>query len=184
MRFQVAISDVTTLQRQLRDRELDLAVARWMPAASADEFLAESLFKDRLVVVGGATHPLAAKRSRIPLRALMGEQWVLPPPDSFFGRLVVQAFQAKNLNPPNATVTSISVQLRSALLESGRFLTIHPKSLLQHPSNRLKPLQVDLDDVAGPIACITLRNRPLAGAAKLFATETRKFAKAIAPSVK
>jgi DNA-binding transcriptional LysR family regulator len=182
MRYQVAISDVTTLLRQLWDRELDLLIARWTPTSTPEDLAAEVLFKDRLVVVAGASHRLAKRRKPLLLRDLMDEKWALSPHDSFFGRLSVQVFRAQNLDRPNATVTSTSVQLRSVLLESGRFLTIHPNSLLQHRVNRgrLIALPVDLGDVAGPIACITLRARTLVGAAKLFAEETRKVAKTMA----
>jgi DNA-binding transcriptional LysR family regulator len=186
MRFQVVISDVTTLLRQLRDRELDLVIARWMSSDSVEDLAAEVLFNDRLAIVAGAGHRLASRRKHLLLRDLMDEQWALPPHDSFFGRLAVQAFQTQGLDFPKATVTSISVQLRSVLLQSGRFLTIHPHSLIQHPANRgrLRALPVNLGDAAGPIASITLRTRPPVGAAKLFAEETRKVATVIASAVK
>lgn len=182
MAYHVSISDVTALLRGLRDRELDLVIARWMPTSPEEDLAAEILFRDRLVVMVGASHPLAKRRNKLLLVDLMNERWALPPHDSFFGRLVGQAFRAQNLDLPNATLTSISVQMRLDLLESGRFLTVHPNSLLKHSGNRgrYKALPVDLRDAAGPIACITLHKRPATGPARLFAEATRAVAKAAA----
>ena len=185
MAYHVSISDVTTLLRGLRDRELDLVIARWMPTSPEEDLAAEILFRDRLVVMAGASHPLAKRRKRLSLGDLMNERWALSPHDSFFGRLVVQAFRAQNLDVPKTTLTSISVQMRLDLLESGRFLTIHPNALLKHSGNRgrFKALPVDLRDAVGPIACITLRKRPATGTARLFAEATRAVAKIAASPV-
>jgi DNA-binding transcriptional LysR family regulator len=186
MSYHVSISDVTTLLRQLRDRELDLVIARWMPTSQERDLAGDILFKDRLVVMAGANHPLANRRRPLSLRALAGENWALPPHESFFGQLVAQAFRGRRLEVPYATFTSISVQMRLNLLESGRFLTVHPISLLRHSGNRdrFKVLPVDLRDRAGPIACISLRKRPATGPVKLFAQLTRAVAKPVAPTEK
>ena len=95
---------------------------------------------------------------------------------------MVQAFQEEGLDVPETMLTSISVQMRLNLLEGGRFLTIHPISLLRHAGNRgrFKALPVELRDIAGPIACIRLRDRPATGAGKLFMEMTRAVARAAA----
>jgi DNA-binding transcriptional LysR family regulator len=182
MAFHVSVNDVTTLLRGLRDRELDLVIARWTPSNPEQDLVAEILFRDRLVVMAGINHPLAKRRTRRSLAGLANERWALPPHDSFLGKMVVQAFQAEGLDLPQTTLTSISVQMRLNLLEGGRFLTIHPSSLLQHAGNRgrFKALPVELQDIAGPIASIGLRDRPVTGAAKLFVEMTRTVAKAVA----
>jgi DNA-binding transcriptional LysR family regulator len=179
--YHVAVNDVTTLLRTLRDRELDLVIARWMPAGPEEDLAAEVLFEDRLRVVAGAKHPLAYRRKKLALADLARECWALPPPDSFLGRLIVQAFRAEKLDRPRTALTSISVQMRLTQLEGGRFLTIHPSSLLQHSANRgrFKPLPVDLRVAAGPIACISLRRRPATGAAKLFQDSMRAIARTV-----
>lgn len=180
--YHVSVNDVTSLLRGLRDRELDLVIARWMPSGLEEDLTAEILFRDRLVVMAGAKHPLANRRKRLSLADLVKERWALPPHDSFLGKMVVQAFRSEKLDLPQATLTSVSVQMRLTLLEGGRFLTIHPSSLLHHPANRgrFKTLPVDLEDAAGPIACIRLRNRPATGAAKLFAETTHAVARTVA----
>ena len=183
MTYHVSVNDVTTLLRRLRDRELDLMIARWTPSNPELDLFAEILFKDRLVVMAGVKHPLAKRRTRLSLVELANERWALPPHDSFLGKMVVLAFQAEGLDLPQATLTSISVQMRLNMLEGGRFLTIHPSSLLRHHSGnrgRFKVLPVELPDIAGPIASISLRDRPVTGAAKLFVEMTRLVAKAVA----
>lgn len=179
--YQVMISDATTLLRTLRDRELDLVIARSQTTIAEDDLSAEDLFRDRLVIMAGQRHPLCARRKLL-LAELMNERWTLSPPDSFLGRLVAQGFREHDLELPAATVTSISVQMRLNLLDTGRFLTVLPSAMLHHPGNRnrFKALPVDLRDAAGPIASITLRKRPATGAVKLFADATRAEAKSIA----
>jgi DNA-binding transcriptional LysR family regulator len=182
--FHVSVNDVTTLLRGLRDRELDLVIARWTPSSPEPDLAAEILFRDRLVVMAGARHPLAHRRKRMSLADLASERWTLPPHDSFFARMVVQAFRAEGLGLPRTTLTSISVQMRLDLLEGGHFLTIHPSSLLRRAGNRgrFKALPVELRDIAGPIACIRLLKRPATGATKLFVEMTRAVARAVAGS--
>lgn len=178
--YNVLVNDVTSLIRGLRDRELDLVIARWPPSKPERDLVADVLFRDRLLVMAGINHPLAKRRAPLSLADLASERWALPPHDSFFGAMVVQAFRAEGLELPAAILTSISVQMRLNLLESGRFLTIHPNSLLQHPGNRgrFRALHVKLKDVAGPIASIRLRDRPMIGAVKIFAQMTHAVAKA------
>jgi len=182
MSYHVSVHDVTTLLRGLRDRDLDLVIARWTPSNSERDLVAEILFRDRLHVMAGIDHALAKRRTQLTLAELANERWALPPHDSFLGKMVAQAFHAEGLDLPQAILISISVQMRLNSLESGRFLTIHPNSLLRHSGNRgrFKALPVELHDVAGPIASIRLRDRPVTGATKRFVEMTRTVAKAVA----
>ena len=67
MTYQVAVSDTTTLVRDLRERALDIVVTRWMPGASADDLVAELLFEAPLAVMADRRHPLVGQKN-----------WVLP----------------------------------------------------------------------------------------------------------
>ena len=84
------------------------------------------------------------------------ESWVLPPPESVIGSVVMEAFRASGLDYPRTTVVTDSPEVRISLLATGRFLTIFPASALRFPTRRpeIKVLPVEL-----PMARVPNRNR-------------------------
>jgi len=78
MSYHVSVHDVTTLLRGLRDRDLDLVIARWTPSNSERDLVAEILFRDRLHVMAGIDHALAKRRTQLTLAELANERWALP----------------------------------------------------------------------------------------------------------
>jgi DNA-binding transcriptional LysR family regulator len=178
--YHVAVSDTTSLIRELRSRTLDVVVTRWNTAVAADDLAAEVLFKAPLAVMAEHRHPLARK-SRLDLSDLMKEQWTLSPPGSALGLIVQEVFRRKKLELPPTIVTTISIYMRLNLLATGRFLSVLPMMMLQHRSNRawLRALNVDLDDKAGPVASITLARRRSGGAIKLFQDASRVVCKEV-----
>src|ERR1700712_3474590 len=74
--YQVAVSDTTTLVRDLRERSLDVVITRWTGSAITDDLVADVLFKAPLAVVADRRHPLI-KRKKLELADTMGEAWTL-----------------------------------------------------------------------------------------------------------
>jgi DNA-binding transcriptional LysR family regulator len=169
IRYHVVVTDTDTLERELRERALDVLVTRWVPPLVADDLAATVLFKSPLGVLAERHHPLL-QRKRLTLADLMGERWALSPADSFLGRIVADLFHRRKLALPLAVVTTISIYMRLNLLASGRFLSVMPLTMLRHRSNSawLRALNVDLSDSSAPIASITLKKRRGGGAVKLF----------------
>jgi DNA-binding transcriptional LysR family regulator len=167
--YQVFVSDTTTLVRELRERALDVVITRWTADAVADDLAAEVLLKAPLAVLADRSHPLL-KRKKLSLADTMGETWTLSPPDSFLGRVVVDVFRRRKLSLPSAVVTTLSIHMRLNLLAGGRFLTMLPERMVRQRANRawLRALDIDLPESSGPIASITVRNRRVGGALKLF----------------
>src|SRR5215468_1086848 len=56
--FQVLVSDTTSLMHELRERKLDVLIARWIPTPDADDFKVEVLYKGPLTVMADHRHPL------------------------------------------------------------------------------------------------------------------------------
>lgn len=169
MSFHVTVGDTRILLRELRDRNLDLAITR-MEATDAERDIAvETLFHDRLAVIAGQTNPLA-KRRKLSLHELTNEPWVLPPPDNFLSRFIAESFVVVGLELPRATVITPSIHMRNSLLAGGRFITILPGSVLQFPGYRgwLKRLPVQLKGTSRPIGLIRLKKRDLSPVADLF----------------
>jgi len=172
--FGITVGDTDMLVRKLRERTLDVVLTRWNAMTQADDLVAEPLYTSTLVIMADKNHPLAnARRLNVP--DLMQERWALSPPDSFFGRIVVELFQRKKLPLPRNTVTTTSIFMRLNLMATGQFLSVLPTTILKHRSNQawLRALKVDLGDSTGPIAAITVKGRHGGGALKLFLDTSR-----------
>jgi DNA-binding transcriptional LysR family regulator len=167
--YDVIVTDLDTLMSELRERKHDVLVSRWDTLRVADDLKAQLLFKSPLAVMASRGHPLLL-RKKLDLGDLMQEQWTLSPVDSFLGRTVVDLFRRRKLPLPTAIVTTISIHMRLDLLASGRFLTVLPAQILQHPSNKawLRALDVDLSDSSQPVALVTLKRRRSGGAIRFF----------------
>ena len=125
--FHIVTGDLGTLLRELAGRNIELAMSRMIEDVSGQELIAENLFDDPYVVVAGAQHSMVRKR-KVRLVDLLAEHWVLPPYDTVQGRQISAAFRASKVDPPQPTVSTLSLTLRNTLLATGRFLTTAAKS--------------------------------------------------------
>jgi DNA-binding transcriptional LysR family regulator len=178
--FHLLIADPDMACRALEERKVDLLALHINEPVVKDRIQAEVLYDEPFVIVGGARNPWI-RRSRIELADLMNEPWTLPPPDSLFGSVIVEAFRASGLDFPWATVIANTSPARIALVASSRFLTIIPYSLLTFRANHpaLKRLPVDLPTATRPVGIFTLKNRTLGPVAQLFVDCARTVAKSM-----
>jgi DNA-binding transcriptional LysR family regulator len=181
--FHLVIEQAEILHRALSERKLDFLITRrWGPIA--DERLGfEFLFDDSFVVVAGAKNRWVRRR-RVALADIVDEPWTLPPRETGFGEVAMEAFRACGLGYPRTVVTTIPPDLRLNLLATGRFLTIFPASVLKFPPKRpeLRVLRVDLSMARVPNGIVTLKNRALSPVAQLFVEHAREIAKSLAKS--
>jgi len=148
-----------------------------------EELNAEILFHDSLAIMTAANNPLTRRR-KLTLVELASEPWTLYPPDSTFGSLIADIFRANGHEPPRPTATSLSFNVHSEMLATGRFLTVLP-GFMQKLSGRnlpLKSLPVALPNPQMPIGLITLKNRTLTPLAQLFVDDFRAVAAAATAS--
>ena len=178
--FNVLATDTTSAYRALAERQVDLLVVHVIEPIDTDHMNAEVLFTDPHVVVAGIHNPWTRRR-RLALGELMNEAWTLPRPDAPYGAVVFEAFRAAGLGVPRTVVTS-TLPLRSALLATGRFLSMVPGVVLrfQAGNQALKGLPIDLPTTVRPLAIITLKNRPLNPIAGLFTDHAREAARPMA----
>ena len=173
MSFRIIIADLRMLCRELDARRIDVALCRLFYPLS-EEYSAEVIFEDPLVVVAGVKNPLARRR-KIKLADLLDEPWTLQPADNSFGSFVVDAFRALGFDPPRIAFGTTSYNLRMELLATGRYLTMVPRfSVLlprQNPSIRVLP--VEFPTTRHKVAIITLKNRTLSRATELFIDRVR-----------
>jgi len=160
--------------RELRERTVDVVLARTPRTFAADDLDIEILFDDPHRVVVGARSRWARRR-KVTLAELVKEPWVLTP-NQVVNALVAAAFEAHGLEMPQERVSAGSLLLRNHLLATGRFITVLPDSVLRY-NLKLTALPIDLRIKSPPIAIVTLKNRTVSPVVKLFVEHVRAVAK-------
>lgn len=180
MVFHLITESTTVLIRELRRRNIELAICRIAGPFTEDDLIAEILFHDRLAVISGKLGRWVRRRA-IRLSELIDEPWVLPPPDSFLGGLICDAFHIHGLERPRATVNTNSTYAINMLVATGPFLTIHPETMLKVPEKHqsLTALAVDLRTTRNPVALIMPKHHAPSPVAKLFTETARDVARAL-----
>ena len=166
--------------REVRERKVDLALARVSRAHAPHDLNVEILFDDPHRVVAGAHSPWARRR-KITLAELANEAWIFAP-NQVIRELIAEAFAARGLQMPQERVSSTSIVLRNHLLATGRFLTVLPQSLLRYtpPPWSFKALPVDLGVEPRCVAILTLKNRSSSPLVEIFTENVRAVAKTAA----
>jgi DNA-binding transcriptional LysR family regulator len=174
------ISPSAGQHRDLRERKFDLILGRLTPAMGED-IRAEVLFYDSVHVVAGPRSRWARRR-KVELSELANEAWCLPLPDSLVGSLVADALRARGMKFPPKGAAWGTPSLVCALLPRGPFLGAFPASLLRFGANlpQLTVLPVDLPVAPWPVGIMTLKNRTLTPAVKLFIDCAREVVKPLA----
>jgi DNA-binding transcriptional LysR family regulator len=167
----------TLLNRELRQRTVELAVTNTLGLDMEKDIEVEVLFEDRFVVLAGVESKWVRRR-KFTLAEAIDEAWVLPPPDSLPGLSIAEVFRASGLEPPQAHVVSFSIPLHHHLLATGRFLTMLPMSMLRFGKHLpLKLLPVATPENTYPTGIVTLKNRTLGPLAQLFMDCAREVAR-------
>lgn len=179
LRFSIQQGDALTLQRRdLRERKIDLVVARMLSSEPEPDMNAEALFYEPLVVVAGVRSKWVTRR-KVAFAELADQPWILAPLETLQDSPFVEAFNTIGLNPPLAKVLVYSIPLRLHLLTTGDYLTLVPGSVLRFSGEHMpvKIVPVQLPRWRLPVAVITLRDRTLSPLAKTFIENLREVAK-------
>lgn len=175
-RLAVHVVEVNTAEldlARLRDRSLDVVLGRTAMVDAGGDVESEVLYDEPILAVAGARSRWA-RAPTVALRDLAAARWILAPPGTAVRALVDGAFRAEGLEPPPASVTTYSMQLRMQLLAQGDYVSSLPASLLRHNARRwgLRALPVGLGRPL-PVVAITLRRRALGPAVRLFLDHLR-----------
>jgi len=167
--------------QQLRERKIDLLIARTSQLSPADDLTTEILFDEPFCAVVGARSRWARQR-QLQLNNILNEPWILPPYDSVAGLLILQIFRADKLEPPRPLITTLSVQLTVALIATGGFVGLLPSSVARFNAGRaaLKILPIELAGARIAAGIMTLKNRTLTPLTAKFIECTRIVARSIA----
>jgi DNA-binding transcriptional LysR family regulator len=178
--FEVFQENVASRFRELRERNVDLALARLLEPLDDDDLEAETLFDDRMYVVAGAANSLTRRR-KIKLAELADEPWIAIPSADSRSAFSAEIFRSCGLKMPRPTVVTFSQHVRYHLLAKGRHITTLPASALHFNAEyfSLKVLPVELPYLPRPIVIVTVKNRMVSPAARLFIDCAREAAKSV-----
>ena len=167
--------------RELRERKVDLALARVPRSFDAEDLTCEVLFDDPHRVVVGARSRWAGRK--VSLAQLVDEPWLFAS-NQVIRDLITEAFKARGLEAPRGRIVGSSILMRNHLLATGRFVTVLPDSVIRYNAKQwgLKALPIDLRVTPRSVAIITLKGRTLAPVAGLFIKETHEVAQQISPA--
>jgi DNA-binding transcriptional LysR family regulator len=176
--FEVVSASAAALQGELMRRNIEGFVAMLEDSLNEEEFDAEVLYDDPLLVVADTSHQLARRRS-IKLAELVNEAWAMPPANTYAGSYVRNAFEGDGLSLPRRIVSTYSHVLRHHLVATAGFITILPESMLQVMAKPLsvRALPVRIPKERRTIAMVILKQRTLSPIARLFMETVRAVAK-------
>ena len=162
----------------LRHRNVELVLGRLPVTMNEPDLIAEPLFNEPNVVAAGSESRWARRRN-LTLADLMGEPWVLAQPGSLARSLQDEAFRMNGLEPPSATVLTVSLHLYMRLIETGRWLGLVPASAMRFGGKQMhiKALPVKVLSPPAPVGFITVKDRTLTPLAERFMECARKVAK-------
>ena len=177
--LQVIPENIVTQQYDnLRNRSVELMMGRLPVDFDEPDLLAETLFHEPNVVAAGADSPWVRRRN-LKLADLMGERWVLAQPGSLARSIQDQVFRNSGLEPPAATVMTVSLHLYMRLIETGQWLGLVPNSAMRFGGKgmHIKALKVETQPPPAPVGIVTVKDRTLTPLAERFIDCTRRVAR-------
>jgi DNA-binding transcriptional LysR family regulator len=155
----------------------ELVLGRLPVTMDEADLVTETLFHEPNAVVAGDNSPWARWR-KLKLQDLISEPWVLAQPGSLARSLKDQVFRDGGLEPPPATVQTVSLHLYMRLIETGRWLGLVPGSALRFGGNgmRIKALPIPTSLPPAPVGVITVKDRTITPLAERFIECARKVA--------
>jgi DNA-binding transcriptional LysR family regulator len=161
----------------LRHRNVELVLGRLPATMHEPDLVAEPLFDEPHVVAAGSESHWA-KRRNLTLAELIGEPWVLAQPGSLARSLQDEVFRKSGLEPPPATVLTVSLHLYMRLIETGHWLGLVPASVMRFGGKqmRIRVLPVKISSPPAPVGFITVKDRTLTPLAERFIEYARKVA--------
>ncbi len=168
----------------LRNRKYDCTLLRLVtpiskdPLGLGDDLSVQMLFDDSLVIAAGSTNRWARRR-KVDLAELIDEPWILAPTGYWHYARVEEAFRARGLDMPKASLVSLSVTLRTQLMAAGPYISVFGRSVMRHNAHRynIVVLPIDLPHEPWPVVLVTLKNRTLSPVVERFVACARAVAK-------
>lgn len=143
----------------LRAGKLDLLVGRLNTGSSHHDLNMDIISTEPFVVVANRRHPLAGQ-AQIDTRALVDEQWILPPRSTPIRHVIDSLFIQQIRQTPRRVIDSVSLSFNQVLLQEMPCLAILPRTTALSLQNQrlLHILPVELGQLLGTLTIVTLKN--------------------------
>lgn len=151
----------TELLDSLRRRDIEVAILRLALLDLDEDMQVDTLFDERLCVVAGRDHPLAARAS-VAWPEVLKERWVLPPPECIFFEHVVRTLDELGFALPRHSVQSYSVHVQLGMVLHGGMLSFGMRSAYEFAPAHKNPivrLPIELGAAPRPVGAVMLRGR-------------------------
>jgi len=165
---------------ELRERKYDLVLARGSSLQveePPDDLNIDLLFEDQLVITAGPQSKWAGRR-KIDLAELANEPWIMQAPHTWNYQRLAEAFRARGLDMPKASLVTLSMPVITHVLAQGQSIAAIPRSVAHF--NALNVLPVDFPRRPWPVGIVTLKNRTLSPVVERFIACAREVAKSMA----
>ena len=166
---------IDRLTDSLKIDDLDLMVGRIPEVPEEDGLRNEVLYREPVVIVTRADHPLQGKDD-LTLKDVVNAEWILPPPETLLRREIEDAFHRENLNVPVNSIESTSILTNRTLLKESDMLTAMPLQVVKsyEEIGLLRRLPLKLMTEPGAIG-ITLRAQRQLPPAALYLLEALRL---------
>lgn len=174
----IEIDACAPLLQKLREGSLDMVLGRVLDTARAEDLVYEPLTTQELyVVIAGAQHPLAGRKS-LQLSNVIEQPWILPPTGSLVRDKLDALWVQSGLPLPANIVETVSAAVIAALLRGNNMVAAVPEEAAQasYNSGDFTVLIRNLPLAGGSFGLITRRNHPLAAGAQLMLKTLRELA--------
>jgi DNA-binding transcriptional LysR family regulator len=159
--------------------ELDFLIGRLSDVSSTAAIIQEPLFSENAMAVVRKDHPLA-KDPNLTLEKLRSEAWILPPIETTLRKQFDNIFLSKNIDPPHASIETLSFFNILWLLKKTDLLGILPQSLAfdaAHSSDLIRLHEFEPLLVLGKIGISRIARTELSPAASAMLKSLRDVMK-------
>ena len=159
---------------RLRRRDIDLAILRMALVEPGEDMRVSQLFDEKLCVVAGKSHPLAA-REQLSWPELLRERWVLPSADCWFYEFVQRSLAKLDMPMPRPVVETVAIQQQFNMALHGNLLSFGMRSQITFAPGRefLVRLPYELPVPSAMVAAVSLKSHEPGPLARLLVETIR-----------
>lgn len=175
-RLKVVTGENRALLDQLRNGELDLVMGRLPAPENMQGLIFEPLFRDRVILVVHADHPLAGQR-QFGVDALNDFPVLVPTQQSIIRPFVDRLFIEQGITEPEQVIETVSDAFGRRFVEDYQAIWIISRGvvLAEIRSGHYVSLPVDTESTVGSVGLCTRADTALSPAGAYFADIIRKI---------
>jgi DNA-binding transcriptional LysR family regulator len=188
----------TELLDRLRKRDIEVAILRLSLIEPGGDMQVAPLFDEKLCVIAGKDHALAA-RTRLNWLELLEQRWVMPPADCYFYEHVQRTLDRLGMRMPMQMIETASIQMQFNLILHAGMLGFGMRSQVSFAPGKelLVRLPFDLPIEGSIVGAVTLSShepsplalqliahiRDMAAVPETPVTQARRMAMAVAAGI-